>query len=617
MGSRRGILRTLSLLAALAPQMAAGDVFNVAAGDTAGLVAAIQAANANGVTDQIVLATGIYELAAAAETIVDDENEVQHANGLPRITSRIELEGNGATVRRAAGALAFRIVHVDLGGTLVASDVTFSGGDASAGLSFGGGILVTGSNSELILNDSTVSDGFARWGGGIGVRGDFAGTPERLTLNRSTVSNSQAEVFGGGIYLAGGSGSQLRLNDSTVAGNTAGVGGGGILVDNVPDVILTRSLVSGNTVAPNEGIGGGIYIFGGTGTVTLTDTTVDGNTVQVDAAPFCGGSGSCFGIGGGIVDGAGVNVWLVQGSTISNNRVVATTPLAGGLGGGFDDEAGDNSITFINTTISGNSVSDVNAGITSTGGGLRLGGSTLGIVTEVQLSNVTIAENVAEAGGGVETEHPTFSVVRLRNTILARNQGGPSPDCFGDLESQGYNFIGSAAGCTIGGNSGGNLAGDPLLDPLADNGGPTWTHALWPISPALEAANPGVPGSGGDACEATDQRGLARPLPEGRLCDMGAFEFAGTGCDDGLDNDGDGKTDFPEDPGCLFLLSPKENPACDDGIDNDGDKKVDYPRDPECLARGWGIETSCGLGVELAPLLLGLQFLWRRRRARG
>lgn len=59
-------------------------------------------------------------------------------------------------------------------------------------------------------------------------------------------------------------------------------------------------------------------------------------------------------------------------------------------------------------------------------------------------------------------------------------------------------------------------------------------------------------------------------------------------CSDGIDNDGDGFIDFPDDPGCV---SPQDNnetdpvpprPACSDGRDNDGDGLVDYPDDPDC-----------------------------------
>ena len=59
---------------------------------------------------------------------------------------------------------------------------------------------------------------------------------------------------------------------------------------------------------------------------------------------------------------------------------------------------------------------------------------------------------------------------------------------------------------------------DALLGPLADNGGPTWTHALLAGSPAIGAANPA-------AAPATDQRGYGRdPDPD----DAGAFEFGAT-----------------------------------------------------------------------------------------
>lgn len=63
---------------------------------------------------------------------------------------------------------------------------------------------------------------------------------------------------------------------------------------------------------------------------------------------------------------------------------------------------------------------------------------------------------------------------------------------------------------------------DPLLGPLQDNGGPTFTHALLAGSPAIDTGNPALLGSGGSACEATDQRGVARP--QGSACDIGAYE---------------------------------------------------------------------------------------------
>lgn len=58
-------------------------------------------------------------------------------------------------------------------------------------------------------------------------------------------------------------------------------------------------------------------------------------------------------------------------------------------------------------------------------------------------------------------------------------------------------------------------------------------------------------------------------------------------CSDGIDNDGDGKIDWPADPGCDSATDSSEvdvlKPACSDGIDNDGDGLIDFPEDPGCL----------------------------------
>jgi len=63
---------------------------------------------------------------------------------------------------------------------------------------------------------------------------------------------------------------------------------------------------------------------------------------------------------------------------------------------------------------------------------------------------------------------------------------------------------------------------------------------------------------------------------------------AGPACSDGIDNDGDGLTDYPADPGCADADGDTEDglvaPQCDDGSDNDGDGKIDYPNDPGCFA---------------------------------
>lgn len=69
-------------------------------------------------------------------------------------------------------------------------------------------------------------------------------------------------------------------------------------------------------------------------------------------------------------------------------------------------------------------------------------------------------------------------------------------------------------------------------------------------------------------------------------------------CSDGIDNDGDGLADHPDDPGCDDAADASErSPAlvCDDGIDNDGDGRTDFdpltfffPGDQDTLPQGTG-----------------------------
>src|SRR5262249_52143925 len=135
----------------------------------------------------------------------------------------------------------------------------------------------------------------------------------------------------------------------------------------------------------------------------------------------------------------------------------------------------------------------------------------------LSLNNVTISGNTAAAfAGGLEAGG---AATYVQNTIIAGNTAGTgAPDCGGTLTGHNYNPLGvgdSCSGLTNGVN--GNQVGtggaplDPGLGPLAANGGPTRTHALLPNSPALDAANPLTPGSGGFACAPTDQRGVHRP----------------------------------------------------------------------------------------------------------
>jgi spore coat protein A len=93
-------------------------------------------------------------------------------------------------------------------------------------------------------------------------------------------------------------------------------------------------------------------------------------------------------------------------------------------------------------------------------------------------------------------------------------------------------------------------------------------------------------------------------------------------CDDGIDNDGDASTDFPADPACWGPAAPTESPECDDGLDNDGDGGTDWdgsPPDAGCTV-AWHVdesvtyvpEPSVPLGVAAGAALLAVLARLRR-----
>ena len=208
--------------------------------------------------------------------------------------------------------------------------------------------------------------------------------------------------------------------------------------------------------------------------------------------------------GGGVFNYGSLTL---RNSTISNNN----GGDIGCAGGGGIWSYG--TLIINNTTLSGN--------FSRGGGGIHLSGGS------ADLNNVTLTNNLStyQGGGGIYVESGTLTI---RNSIVASNMATVgAPDCNGTLTSSGYNLIGNNSGCILNPTTG-DLVGTAVspinagLTPLQDNGGPTLTHALMAGSPAINAGNPAVPGSGGAACLATDQRGTSRPVST--ACDMGAFE---------------------------------------------------------------------------------------------
>jgi CSLREA domain-containing protein len=338
------------------------------------------------------------------------------------------------------------------------------------------------------------------------------GPPATAALTGITVRNGGSVsgiVFaGGGIQNAG----TLTVTDSVITGNTASspdtaLGGG---VSSTGTLLLTNITVSGNAAvassimaSPHSAAGGGIAC---TGSTTIVNSTIDGNTsTAMGPSPFTHEAE-----GGGIFSSG---LLTITGSTIRDNVATVGESVGAAAGGGI---ATDAELTLTNSTLSGNTaVNEYFITPYAIGGAMALGG-------DATITNATIADNHSLMGA-VSTSGS--STVTFRNTILADNGIENCDTAFstGTIVGNAYNLE-AGNSCGFSGTDLVNVA--PLLGPLQDNGGPTFTHLPGVGSPAREAGNPAIPGSGGSACPATDQRGIARP--QFTRCDIGSVEVEKT-----------------------------------------------------------------------------------------
>ncbi len=107
--------------------------------------------------------------------------------------------------------------------------------------------------------------------------------------------------------------------------------------------------------------------------------------------------------------------------------------------------------------------------------------------------------------------------------------------------------------------------------------------------PDVRHPNDAIPPDGATPPDGGDTDGAAPP----------DAAVGDTACSNRVDDDDDGRVDYPADPGCDSAAdddeADPEQPACNDGVDNDGDDRPDWPRDPGCYAEEDPSEASaCG-----------------------
>lgn len=411
----------------------------------------------------------------------------------------------------------------------------------------GGGLASLTGTGNVTITNSTFTGDSALGGNG-------------LNFNNGAGSNAR----GGSIYFEGGT---LNLNGSRVANSnaTGGIGGngpgnqqnggfggtaqgGGVWIGGGTNSINNTTVESCAATGGNSGTGQNgaepAGDAGGGGLYTLAATTVSNSTFDLNSATG-GRSGDtfgpdCFGAHESLNAGAarGGAILADGGSLVIDTATFVSNSAQGGNGGNggptnvatcAQSQHGDGGLAYggaitnnnaatlniKHSTISGNSAQAGNSGVNQggatlpprnaaegTGGGIRVGPGS------VTLENTIIAGNTAANGVGANPAAFT-----------------PGPNIDGAVTSNGHNLLGVATEATGFSGTGDQTGANPMLMALADNGGPTFTMALTPGSPAIDA--------GVASGATTDQRAMLRTYDDPGTVnaatsdgtDIGAYEL--------------------------------------------------------------------------------------------
>jgi CSLREA domain-containing protein len=488
---------------------------------------------------------------AIAVTVSDSEFSENNASGIG-VSNTILTMNNTSANGNGGGGLWAANSDLTISGGSLNDNAAWNGGGMNLtetvhaslynvdilnnrSVSTGGGIYMRdGGGSELSFWHCTISGNAGAQGGGLYQEGGYVNMDPG-----NTVTDNRADSGGGGIYLNGGElevgrstiGEAGHGNDADADDNTVWPPGGGIY-NNGGDIYIFSSSIDSNS-------GSGIYTAGGS--VRLYNTHVESNSrqgiqslaetgradLQIESSwiSFNGMSGieaektDLTVVGSSLNENHANGIFASEGQVTVSDSTMADNNHSGlylensdgaeikrsafwGNGRTPTDRGGGILIWIFNSTV----VRMENVTIhgnraTVSGGGLDVAHGA------ASLNNVTVTQNVAPDGAGIHSS----GALNVGNSILAENTGG---NCSGAITSLGYN-IDNSASCPL------LAVGDQpntaiSLGPMHDNGGPTFTRAIFADGPAFDAGNDAT-------CAAVDQRGVARP--QAMHCDVGAFEL--------------------------------------------------------------------------------------------
>jgi N-acetylneuraminic acid mutarotase len=304
-----------------------------------------------------------------------------------------------------------------------------------------------------------------------------------VAISGLTISNGNLiNVSGAGIF---NDQSTVTITNCVISGNATDsppstqAGGGGIC--NNGALSLINSTVTGNSAT-------GSFTYGGSG-------ILNNGSLMINQCSITNNRGDRY--GGGIAGSA-----LIQNSTISGNQL-GHWDHSDGDGAGLSGEG----FIIQNSTISGNSAT---GGMFGGHGGAIYGG---GIITDCTISGNTTNHQP----GGIWASSP----VELTDTIL-NNLGQNIVNAGSTVTSHGFNISSDDGGGFLTG-PGDQIVTDPMLGPLQGNGGQTFTHALLPGSPGIDAGDPNF-----TPPPYYDQRGPGFVRVFNGRIDVGSFELQPT-----------------------------------------------------------------------------------------
>lgn len=332
------------------------------------------------------------------------------------------------------------------------------------------------------------------------------GSPQTITLSGSEIviaNNGSLTIIGTGanrLTISGNNASRIiSISDNAVVnisylkftGGTgvgaANTGRAGAIYNNGGTTVISDCVMTGN----QSSLGGGAMNNATSGNLTIRNSVISNN--------------QSTSVGGAFQNFAGSTMHLINTAITENSCATSST------GGGAMQ--GNGIITMTNVTMSGNSS-------LSSGGGIYYNG------TGLTMTNTNITDNTAATNAGGLHKSTGTNNATIRNSIIAGNTGGASPDATNVFTSLGNNIIG------VVGTSTGWIVSDlqntnPSLSPLGYYGGNGFSHALLSNSPAINAGQDCVTDltcatNNPPVAIPTDQRGARRVS----TVDIGAFEVS-------------------------------------------------------------------------------------------